>query len=103
MTPIMFAEDTNLFISDSNRENLIHAMNEELRKAAIWFPANYFCRNGNTPSFFKHIYTLKPVKNTQQELEMYCSHHYVRKTLNLSWPTEDHTYGINLLPEIKTC
>ena len=32
LTPIMFADDTNLFISDSNIENLFEIMNEELRK-----------------------------------------------------------------------
>ena len=36
----MFADDTNLFISDSNIENLFETMNEELRKIAIWFKAN---------------------------------------------------------------
>ena len=34
LTPIMFADDTNLFISDSNIENLFETMNEELRKVA---------------------------------------------------------------------
>ena len=33
----MFAADTNLFISDSNIENLYETMNEELQKVAIWF------------------------------------------------------------------
>ena len=30
----MFADDTNLFISDFNIENLFERMNEELRKVA---------------------------------------------------------------------
>ena len=30
----MFADDTNLFISDSNIENLFETMNEELKKVA---------------------------------------------------------------------
>ena len=30
----MFADDTNLFISDSNVGNLFETMNEELRKVA---------------------------------------------------------------------
>ena len=34
LTPIMFADDTNLFISDSNIENLFETMNEELKKVA---------------------------------------------------------------------
>ena len=36
----MFAEDTNLFLSDSNIENLFETMNEELRKVATWFKAS---------------------------------------------------------------
>ena len=35
------------------------------------------------------------LKNTQQDLKMYCSNHYVRKTSeNLSWTITDHTYEI---------
>ena len=37
LTLIMLSDDTNLFISDSNTENLFETMNEELRKLAIWF------------------------------------------------------------------
>ena len=36
----MFADDTNLFIYDSNMENLFETMNEELRKVATWSKAN---------------------------------------------------------------
>ena len=36
----MFADDTNLFISGSNIENLFETMNAELRKVATWFKAN---------------------------------------------------------------
>ena len=38
----MFADDTNLLISDSNIENLFEATNKELRKVATWFKANKF-------------------------------------------------------------
>ena len=41
----MFADDTNLFISDSNIENLFETMNEELRKVATWFKANQLSLN----------------------------------------------------------
>ena len=34
VTPIMFANDTNLFISNFNIENLFQTMDEELRKVA---------------------------------------------------------------------
>ena len=36
----MFADGSNLFISDSNIGNLFETMNEELRKVANWFKAN---------------------------------------------------------------
>ena len=41
----MFADDTNLFISDPNIENLFETINEELRKVATWFKANNFHLN----------------------------------------------------------
>ena len=45
LTLIMFTDDTNLFISDSNIENLFETMNEELRKVANWFKANKLSLN----------------------------------------------------------
>ena len=41
----MIADDTNLFISDSNIENLFETMNEELRRVANWFKANQLSFN----------------------------------------------------------
>ena len=41
----MFADDTNLCISDSNIENLFETMNEKLRKVATWFKANKLSLN----------------------------------------------------------
>ena len=104
MTPIMFTDDTNLFISDSNIENLIQTMNEELRKVATSFTVKYLCKNWNAPSFFKHIYTVKPVENhTTRSRNVLVTPLCKKKFANLSWPTEEHTYGINLLPQIITC
>ena len=45
LTPIMFADDTNLFISDFIIENLFETMNEELRKVVPWFKANNLSLN----------------------------------------------------------
>ena len=53
LTPIMFADDTNSFISDSNIENIFETMNEELRKEANWFKANKLPLN-----IFKTKYSL---------------------------------------------
>ena len=41
----MFADDTNLFISNPNIENLFETMIEELRKVATWFKANNLSLN----------------------------------------------------------
>ena len=41
----MFADDTNLFISDSNIEKFFETRNEELRKEANWFKANKLSLN----------------------------------------------------------
>ena len=44
-TPVMFADNTNFFISDSIIRNLFEAMNEEQRKVANWFKANKLSLN----------------------------------------------------------
>ena len=45
LTPLMFADDTNSFISNSNIGNLFEIMNKELRKVANWFKANKLSLN----------------------------------------------------------
>ena len=41
----MFADDTNLFVSDSKIENPFETMNKELRKEATWIKANKLSLN----------------------------------------------------------
>ena len=41
----MFADDKNLFISDSNIENIFETKKGELRKVAIWFKTNKLSLN----------------------------------------------------------
>ena len=41
----MLADDTNLFISNSNTEKIFETRNEELRKEANWFKANKLSLN----------------------------------------------------------
>ena len=48
----MFAADTNLFISDSNIENLYETMNEELQKVAIWFKARNLSLNISKAKYY---------------------------------------------------
>ena len=45
LTPILFADDMDLFISDSNIDKLFETMNEELREVAVWFKANKLSLN----------------------------------------------------------
>ena len=54
----MFADDTNLFISDPNIENIFETMNEELRQLANWFKSQqaffeYFQNKIFFVSFYK--------------------------------------------------
>ena len=55
----MFADDTNLFISDSNTGNLFETMNEELRKVANWFKANKLSLNISKTKYFLFHSTTK--------------------------------------------
>ena len=45
LTPIIFSDNTNLFILNSNIEKLFEIMNKELRKVAIRFKANKLSLN----------------------------------------------------------
>ena len=45
LTPILFADDASLFISDSNIEIFFEATNEELRKVATWSKVNNLSLN----------------------------------------------------------
>ena len=45
LSPVMFVDDANLFISDFGMENLFKAINEGLRKVASLFKANKLSLN----------------------------------------------------------
>jgi len=45
MTFIMFADDTNIFITGKNVSNLTHVVNSELHSLSIWFSANLLSLN----------------------------------------------------------
>ena len=45
LTAVMFADDTNLFISDMCVKNLFSKMNNELEKVSVWFKANKLSLN----------------------------------------------------------
>ena len=68
----MFADDTNLFISDSNIENLFETMNEELRKVANWFKANKLSLNISKTkySLFHSTRKKKDIPNTLPPLHI---------------------------------
>src|ERR1700733_1416209 len=48
---IMFADDTNVFMSDNLLPTLIRNMNEELAKVEIWFKANKLSLNLNKTNY----------------------------------------------------
>ena len=51
--------------------------------------------------FLKTFICKNQLKNTEQDLKIYCSNHDVRNILqNLSCAIAGHTYGINLLPQV---
>ena len=45
LDPIMFADDTNLFFSNSNIKTLFATVNHELEKISLWFIANRLSLN----------------------------------------------------------
>ena len=45
LNPVMFADDTNLFISGINVDDLFSDMNCELNKISLWFKANKLSLN----------------------------------------------------------
>ena len=51
LSAVMFADDTNLFLSDKNIDNLFARMNIELSKVSIWFKANKLSLNKSKTKF----------------------------------------------------
>ena len=47
----MFADDTNLFLSDKNVDNLFKTMNIELKNVLEWFKANKLSLNAKKTSY----------------------------------------------------
>ena len=72
LTPIMFADDKNLFIYDSNIENLFQTINEELRKVANWFKANKLSLNISKTTFSKY-FILKEKEKIYQISYFHCT------------------------------
>ena len=62
LTPIMFADDTNLFISDFKLENHFETMTEELRKVATWFKANKLSLNNSETKYFL-FHSIRKIKD----------------------------------------
>ena len=60
---IMFAEDTNLFLSHQNINTLFKIFNEELKKIGDWFKANKLSLNNR-----KTKYTLFHKKSLKDDL-----------------------------------
>lgn len=51
LSAIMFADDSNLFYSDTSLDNLFFTMNEELKNISLWFKANKLSLNVSKTKF----------------------------------------------------
>ena len=80
LTLIMFTDDTNLFISDSNIENLLETMNGELRKVPTWFKTNKLSLNISKAKYYYFIL---------QEKEKIYQISYLHCTLTTFQPKEN--------------
>ena len=49
--PVLFADDSNLFISDKNPNHVQHMINDELKDIVIWLRANKLSLNINKPHY----------------------------------------------------
>ena len=91
----MFADDTNLFISDSNIGNHFETMNEELRKVANWFKANKLSFNISKTKYSLHstrkrkdlVCILPPLHIDNVPVQRECVARFLRVYLdeNISW------------------
>ena len=72
LTPIMFADNVNLFISDSSLESHFETVNKELRKVANWFKANKLSLNISKTkySLFHSARKRKDIPNTLPPLHI---------------------------------
>ena len=62
---VMFADDTNLLLSDENISELFQQMNKELKSVSTWFKANKFSINIDKPNGLFLIQLLKSVSYLQ--------------------------------------
>ena len=92
----MFADDTNLFILDANKENIFETMNEELRKVANWFKSNKLSLNISKTKYSlfhstrkrKDILNILPpmdIDNVPVKREFVTKFHRVCLGENISW------------------
>ena len=65
--PIMFADDTNLFYTHSDKQKLFSTMNEELASIDQWFTSNKLSLNANKT---KYSFFHKPSKKDDIPLRL---------------------------------
>ena len=53
--PVLFADDTNVFLTGKNFNNLIESMNVELEKIMKWLHANKLSLNVNKAQYWVHF------------------------------------------------
>ena len=54
---IIFADDTNLFVSDKNLVDLVISVNVELQKLSMWFKANKLSLNVKKTNYNYGVWT----------------------------------------------
>ena len=66
---LLFADDTSIFLSQTDQEYLTTSLNEELKKLNIWMKTNKLSVNINTTNYviFSHYQTLYLMINLSRE------------------------------------
>ncbi len=67
---ILFADDSNIFLSGANLEKLIELANTELKIASDWFKANKLSLNLNKTNYIIFRSTNKQISSTTKEINI---------------------------------
>ena len=103
LDPIMFADDTNLFFSNSNIKTLIATVNRDLEKISLWFIANRLSLNVK-----KTKYTLFHKKSVRDNIplklpDLKIANNFIERTTSIKFlgvmidediTREDHIHTI---------
>ncbi len=97
---IMFADDTNLFLSDTNLANLINTANFEVNKISTWFKANKLSLNISKTNYiifrtkYKSIENCDGIKIDNIKLEQVYKTKFLGVIINQALSWDDHIHMI---------